>query len=44
MLFGDRVTSSLLTVLSTPISLLEEDQPIMPVLDLATRLEVTLVD
>jgi hypothetical protein len=44
MLFGDRVSSSILKVMSTPISLLEDDQPIMPVLDLATRLDVTLVE
>jgi hypothetical protein len=44
LLFCDRASSSALTVMSAPIPLLDNGQPIMQVLDLATRMDVTLVE
>lgn len=44
VLFGDRVSSNLLKITSAPMPLLHEEQPILPVLDLAIWLDVTLVE
>jgi hypothetical protein len=44
VLFGDRVPSNILKITAASTLLLHEEQPISPVLDLAIRLGVTLVE